>query len=803
MPPAQTIDQMATQAGVDPVAAKVEQQSKSINPDVAVGNLLTGSLAKSNPSLAPRTDSSGSVVGYGPTPAGSGVVGSSADVRNFESGVTGLVNGLSAPSASADAARTASNDYLTQIDQMAADLEQRRRDAVSSINQQFDVQKADTQDAQKNETGATDAALLRVGGYLGTQMSGVGVLNNLARSQRAEISSLEAKRAAAVQAANSAIDDKQFELAFARAQEAKDLEKTIYERSKTAFEQMVSLNKEIRENDKYMRETASQSLDAIAASGADPSPEYLQAVAEHFGITADEARGMFVIAKTERDIKNATDMADLQNKRMAQYQALSNILNSTPIGTPISIDGFTYYGTKGAGDLQVNDVTGEASIFAVNPQNGQVEQKYVGNVGAKRDGWDIVMIGNEPFAVNASKGEYKSLTGMKSELAELVPPGAYQSLPGQNDAYPDLPLQCGQLVNLMTVDEDGKVQTVGSTLKEKEERVDKSITDKTVVAGNVVVTTGGATGHVAVVNRVYVDPSGRTKLVLSEANWAGPGVVSHDREIYADDPTVRGFIGSSFAPNFAVGTDNALAQAVARADALDAPATKPGSDSIKFDDPVLSDIYGTLGPKQGSEADTTLWGKTLQEAAKSGDPARVRQVVQQGVVNTLPATEQTAAAGWFRTVNSLENIKSDIAAYKAAGGSMNIFKGNAKDIADRLGVITDEKLVKIATKIQSTLMNYRRSLTGAAFGEYETAEYEKLFPSTKGSVELNDAKIDALIAQLRADSQATYEFRLGTQGYNAIFNANLAQSNAPTGQTAATGSTYTSTSGKTYNLPNQ
>jgi len=125
---------------------------------------------------------------------------------------------------------------LQIIEDRAAALEVQRQATIASINQGFDVARNDTQGAQKRETGTTSATLARLGGYLGASGSGMGVVLNLASTHRAEMTALESKRAAAINEANSAVDDKQFQLAQMKVAEVRDIDDEIDKRAQEFFD---------------------------------------------------------------------------------------------------------------------------------------------------------------------------------------------------------------------------------------------------------------------------------------------------------------------------------------------------------------------------------------------------------------------------------------------------------------------------------------------------------------------------------------------------------------------------------------
>jgi len=184
-----------------------------------------------------------------PTTPPSSFVASSDSAVNAEKQTTADIAKLSIPDPNTEAAKKASDDYIKLIEEQMKALEAQRTAEIASINASFDETKRQTEEEQKREKGTTNVALFRVGGYLGTQVSAVGVLNNLAQTHRNELSALEGKRQSVIQAASSAINDKQFALARAKAQEVKDLDKEINDRRNKFFEQSMSIVREQRLED--------------------------------------------------------------------------------------------------------------------------------------------------------------------------------------------------------------------------------------------------------------------------------------------------------------------------------------------------------------------------------------------------------------------------------------------------------------------------------------------------------------------------------------------------------------------------
>jgi len=159
-----------------------------------------------------------------------GVTSSSGDERKRESELGREITTLSAPGYQAPARNTS---YLKEMEQAARET---LRGQEASIKSDYAQLQKDTEKVQKSEVGQTSSMLARVGGYLGESGSGTGVVLNLAASHRAEIGKLESQRQSALQQAREAYQNKQFDIAKLKLQEAKDYEQEVYSRQQDFFQ---------------------------------------------------------------------------------------------------------------------------------------------------------------------------------------------------------------------------------------------------------------------------------------------------------------------------------------------------------------------------------------------------------------------------------------------------------------------------------------------------------------------------------------------------------------------------------------
>lgn len=558
----QTAADMAEQAEVSQGDVMAEQaKNPELNPDAVVGNILTRAAQKPGPEQMSSTSDA--------SKAATEAVGTQIDsaTEKLTGGTPSEEKSKVTLSEQSQAAYDRSFDLL---DSMAATAAADRKTAVENIEKQRDLSVAKTERSQRMESGAVSKSLARIGAYGGTG-SGIAYAQSLASSHRIEAEGIKAKWAEAIEKAKAAYDQKDIELANQLMNTAASYETQLNNARTTALNEA----RFAMEVQKYKDQTDAMTLDALASSGkslSDIPPSYFDSIDTENKWKTGTSKALFEVSANEKALKETVDAQEAATKRIAQAAALQSVLKSIPSGQPVTIDGTTYYGTSGLGDIEVDETTGEASVFTVGA-DGKITQKYIGNVGAAKDGWSMEMIGGEPFSFNSMTGEYRSFLGPKAELNDIIPVGVYDSMPGKADAFPGLPLQCGEFTSTLTG------QLVGSTLAEKMAKIDvENVED--IMEGNTIVFGGSSTGHVAVVNGTYT-VGGRLKFVLSEANWKSPGEVTHDREIYADDPSIKGAISSSFKPEYVTGPDSGrLEAAIARENAPKATKEVTSSDGV-------------------------------------------------------------------------------------------------------------------------------------------------------------------------------------------------------------------------------
>lgn len=202
--------------------------------------------------------------------SGTGSVISTASMSGAQDNKTMIdVNGYNVNNADATKAH---NDALAILDQQKKDLEARRTSELDVINTNFSQAKDRLTTGQASETGSYSATLARIGGYLGNTASATGAMISLNDKHQVQLNELEAKKQAAIQVANNAINDKQFELARSKIAEIKDYTATIAKSKQDFFNN----NKKIIEDQiKAKKDTA---IAEIYAGGTTDVPGILKSL---------------------------------------------------------------------------------------------------------------------------------------------------------------------------------------------------------------------------------------------------------------------------------------------------------------------------------------------------------------------------------------------------------------------------------------------------------------------------------------------------------------------------------------------
>ncbi len=170
---------------------------------------------------------------------------------------------------------------------------------------------------------------------------------------------------------------------------------------------------------------------------------------------------------------------------------------------------------------------------------------------------------------------------------------------------------------------------------------------------------------------------------------------------------------------------------------------------------------------------TSEWKEDVREEFRrlldDGDETRARELMLLSALESSWADVQKKVE-WRRTlINSLTSIREELANYVEAWWDTSLLTGKMENIMNKVWKTWDPKLANIANKISISVQEYRNAMSGAAFSESESKEYEKIFPSTDKSIELNAVKANSIIEKFSESTEAFYSWRIWMSNYNEIF----------------------------------
>lgn len=323
----------------------------------------------------------------------------------------------------------------------------------------------------------------------------------------------------------------------------------------------LSINEKLGNIQKTNQTNASDDFKALFESGATPNQAELDYIGKKWNIAPADIALLAGANYADYQKTTAKDAAAADAAAVTARKNLTEYIDSRPLGEPININGFTYYGT-GKGNIktgvEVNKSTGQGLYYEYNPDSHKTTVTPMGTVGFADPNWSIQTDSDgNLWRVSASQGREEMLTPggvppVNNDTVSLpMTPGAVQKTNAA--VYPDgttgptLPGheanagQCGAACNYwygkgLLPDSYGGKQTALTPYK---------VEDKTAIQSHdTFLMKVGTTGHVGVVGDVYQDPkTGKEMFTVTESNYVPPnqGKLSNTRVMSVDDPRITMF----------------------------------------------------------------------------------------------------------------------------------------------------------------------------------------------------------------------------------------------------------------------
>jgi len=197
--------------------------------------------------------------------------------------------------------------------------------------------------------------------------------------------------------------------------------------------------------------------------------------------------------------------------------------------------------------------------------------------------------------------------------------------------------------------------------------------------------------------------------------------------------------------------------------------TAYANDTTAINSPLVNAMVNVnAGSAEGQQKrDTQL----IAQFVKNGQTKQAQELIMSRVVNKMSATERDAELDRRNTIDALTEMKSALNDYVSQTGDTNILTGSIENVANKIGQTSDPRLSAIKTRIVQATQKYRNAITGAAWGDQETAEYKTIFPSITNTSELNNTIIDTMIPLLKNNERnAIGLFLGGSDVYDSIFS---------------------------------
>lgn len=137
-------------------------------------------------------------------------------------------------------------------------------------------------------------------------------------------------------------------------------------------------------------------------------------------------------------------------------------------------------------------------------------------------------------------------------------------------------------------------------------------------------------------------------------------------------------------------------------------------------------------------------------------------VIKNQAKNIMGQTLATTLDKYETSKAQIQSIDSLLKDYYKEGGKTDIFSGNYQTTLNKLGTLSDPKLVEIGVGIASALQNYRNAVSGTAYSVQEGVDIASIFPGINKSQGLNKAIIDGRIKSFDSQIDSAYTNTLGS-----------------------------------------
>ena len=161
----------------------------------------------------------------------------------------------------------------------------------------------------------------------------------------------------------------------------------------------------------------------------------------------------------------------------------------------------------------------------------------------------------------------------------------------------------------------------------------------------------------------------------------------------------------------------------------------------------------------------------LDDYVSKGDMGGAKDYIKRMSVTSAGEEIEKRIIGKERTIEFLDEIKEDMINLEKSGMPTGFISGNIENLMARVGQVKNPEARKLATKIAVAMMNYRKDMTGVAFGQIEGKDYKIMFPNINKVGAFNTASMDGLKEAFGGDIKKFYKQSMGATNYKNLFES--------------------------------
>lgn len=175
--------------------------------------------------------------------------------------------------------------------------------------------------------------------------------------------------------------------------------------------------------------------------------------------------------------------------------------------------------------------------------------------------------------------------------------------------------------------------------------------------------------------------------------------------------------------------------------------------------PAAGDYSAALSIILGSSKFTKDQKSSVINSINSGeDPFTV---VTNQAKNIMGQTEATKVTNFEIARDQVKDLGTALKSFYANGGNTGYLSGSYENVINKLGEVSDPKLVELAVQISSSLQQYRNAVSGTAYSVQEGKDISAIFPGINKTEGLNDAILRGRLASFDSTIDAAYRSALG------------------------------------------